>query len=242
MRPGPALAALLLLSLAAQLAAAQEAQRFTLEWGDTGKELLPGYKVEAATHGVGVALSWLSGFADAVVCIGGKCFGVVGDDGIIPVNVRLRVHGVEDRLIDRLWLGKAEYSVYWSFTLHCPGEPVAGVRPPSGWAVLEARAPDWGVERYYLVDLGSGAAPDIRYFYESTPGVQSWVEILESTRLEECGVEVAGEPPSGGEGNRPEPATERVAGWLSGLLEKALLYLVVGMVAVYALALLLARR
>lgn len=213
MRPQPRALVHVLIVLAVLLAvpaAAAAGDAFQLEWGDTGKELLPGYRITVVTHGEAVALTALSGFADAVVCIGGWCFGLVGDDGVIPVGVYLHVAG-ENRLVDRHWQGRASYDAKWTFTLHCPGQPVDNVTPPKPtMAVLEAQTSDYGgARRLLMVDLSGGVAPDITYFYESTSApvigtLTSWVEVQDPEKIADCGGNYVGQPPEGGEGNRPQ--------------------------------------
>ncbi|BBC20929.1 hypothetical protein [Aeropyrum globular virus 1] len=206
-----------------------------LEWGDTGKELPPGYRVTALTHGIAVAIGGLSGFADAVACVGDYCFGLVGDDGIIPVHVNLFIAG-ETREIDTLWQGMAEYDADWAFTLHCPGESIGGLEPGPEEAVLEVESSQYGIKRYYLVDLSQGVSPDLKYFYESTPGVTSWVEFTDPEKVKDCGGDYQGEPPSGGEGNRPQGG-----GLLDLNMTVDLTWLALGLVAVGFLLILLKR-
>ncbi|MEB2836029.1 MAG: hypothetical protein GSR80_000041 [Desulfurococcales archaeon] len=245
------LTALALAPLLAVHAHAEVSGVVPLEWNDTLKELPPGWKVSAQVHAFGLVIVPgvvpvpLAGFADALACAGGHCYGVTGTDGHPPVHVYIYIDGREVE-VDKFWWGKREYDAWVDFTLYCPDATPEGApaRPPAGYSWLHVEIQYGGstYEDWKLVPADKQV--DLKYLYEATTGLHSWVDFTDGTQLYKCKQPPPpGEQPPGSiEGNGPGAGKHRDGALGPKDLERIALAGLGGVFAIAGLALLASGR
>lgn len=175
---------------------------------DYAGDLIPGHKITIRIHALGIAATLGSAFADAGVDIGGWRYGIIGDDGVVPIHVKYFLAGRQLE-IDKIWQGQKEYDAYITLYAYCPGEKPSGAPydlPDETWIWVYV---DFNGEQndWFPVQLTANTAPRIQVFYEkaSVPLIgtkQSWAHLEDDTVFKDCNENVIGNPPSEGHDTR----------------------------------------
>ena len=165
----------------------------------------PGYEITVRLHAVGMTAMPIPvshAFADAGVQFAGHKYGIVGDEGGGATgNVYYIIDGQQIH-VDTYHYGKHEYDAQMKITAYCPGEQPSGApgKPGPGqfWVRVEFHGSHGNYLKWNLLELGGdrNAGVPLQYFYESTPGLKSWVNTTSTVKFKDCG-SYAGPDPGG---------------------------------------------
>jgi hypothetical protein len=199
--------ALVVVGLAGPLALLARAQDgvIPLEYYPAGY-LKPGYEVTVRLHAFGmtaVPLPVSHAFADAGVEFQGHKYGITGDDGGGPTGHVYYIIDNQVFEVDTYHYGKHEYDAGVKITAYCPGDKPSGAPGPAGpgefWVKVEFTGAYGSYTRWDKLSLGGyeNTGVPLLYFYEKTPGLQSWVSTENTVQFSKCGDDIIGSTPGG---------------------------------------------